>query len=352
MKLTTHQEKIVEAIIDGKVYDILSYLKYFDKAHKQKYDINYIKRVFDKSENGRTYMFRADSAASYCTDVYDDKGNITTLPIYKKMTYTFKDYPVSTPVKAKLNEHIKKEKVEYGSTVYVFDFLQNSYIVADNFDDIVDFITLWAYLKREALILEVNKSVSSDDISIFFETKEQEINPDTIPNWEVSFEILSEGTDTELPKGIHHHLPTKDATHYVEKAWKFNSEHFTTCSDFIDKKIIASSALHIFKRKNFKTVEQISQRKNLFVAWLAVAISVISIIIGNIMPLFQPKDTDYLDEINQRISVIEESISNDKQDELIIKEINGIKEFLEKILQNHIDNNPTSDNKEYTKQTQ
>lgn len=346
MKLTTHQEKIVEAIIDGKVYDILSYLKYFNKAHEQKYDINHIKRVFDASENGRTYMFRADSAASYCTDVYDDKGNITvTLPICKKMTYTFKEYPISSPVKAKLNEHIKKEKVEYDNTVYDFDFLKNSYIVADNFDDIVDFITLWAYLKREALILEVNKSVSAEDISIFFETKEQKINPDSIPDWKVSFEILSEGTDTELPKGIHHHLPTKDATYYVEKAWKFNSEHFTTCNDFIDKKIIASSALHIFKQKKFKTVEQISQRKNLFVAWFAVAISVISIIIGNIMPLFQPKDTDYLDEINQRISVIEESITNN-QDEQIIKEINDIKEVLKKILQNHINNKPTSENKE------
>lgn len=353
MKFTNHQEKIVEAIIDGKVYDIPSYLKYFNKAYERKYDINQIKSVFEQSENGRTYMFRADSAASYCTDVYDNNGQvIKTLPILQKMTYTFRDYPISTPVSAQLNEYVEKEIVKYNNVNYTFDFLNKSYMVADNFDDIVDFITLWAYLKREALILEVNKTINSDDIGIFFEIKEQKINPDTIPKWEVKVEILSDGTDTEITKATQHHLPTKDATYYIDKPWKFNYEHLITCSEFIDKKIIASSELRIFKQNKFKTVEQISQKKNLFVAWLAVAISVISIIIGNIMPLFQPKETDYLEEINQHISIIEKAVLNDNKNESIEKELNKIKDILEKLLQNQIDNNPTSETKEQFKQNE
>ncbi len=327
------------------MYDITSYLKHFNKAREQQYDINNIKKAFEKNENGRTYMFRENSDCSYCTDVYDNSGNITgTLPILKKMTYTFRDYPISAPVKARLNERIEKEKIEYCNSAYSFDFLQNHYLVADDFDDIIDFITLWAYLKREALILEVNKSITSEDISIFFETKEQKIKPDTIPNWKVIFEIVSDKTETELAKGIQHHVPTKDATYYIEKVWKFNFEHLTTCSEYINKKIIASSELRVFKQKKFKTVEQISQRKNLFVAWIAVAISVISIIISNIIPHFQAKETDYLDEINQRLSIVEEVVSNNERDELIIKEMNDIKEVLEKLLQNYNDNNQISDN--------
>ena len=33
MKLTLHQEKIIEAIISKDVYDIPSYLEYFQKSH-------------------------------------------------------------------------------------------------------------------------------------------------------------------------------------------------------------------------------------------------------------------------------------------------------------------------------
>lgn len=332
------------------MYDIPSYLEHFGKAHKQQYDINHIKKVFDENENGRTYMFRADSDSSYCTDMYDNNGNIVcTFPILEKMTYSFKEHPISAPVKAELKETVEKEKVECCNTKFYFDFLENSYMVADNFDDIVDFITLWSYLKREALILEVNKSVTHDDISIFFEIKEKKINPDTIPNWNCTFEILSDRTDTKLPTGRYKQIPLKHARYYIDKAWEFNYEHFITCSDFVDKKIIASSELRIFKQKNFKTVEQISQRKNLFVAWFAVGISVISIIIGNIIPLFQPRETDYLDKINQQLSIVEELVSNNEQDESIIKELGDIKEVIEKLLQNYVEN---SDKKEYTGQPQ
>ena len=51
MKLTLHQEKIIEAIIDGDVYDITSYLAFFNKAHHQQYDLDEINSVFEKCED-------------------------------------------------------------------------------------------------------------------------------------------------------------------------------------------------------------------------------------------------------------------------------------------------------------
>ena len=74
MKLTLHQEKIVEAIIDGEVYDITSYLKFFNKAHHQQYNFDEIKNVFEKYEDGQTYNFRLEKDSYYYTDVYDKNG--------------------------------------------------------------------------------------------------------------------------------------------------------------------------------------------------------------------------------------------------------------------------------------
>lgn len=48
MKLTKHQEQIVDKIVEGKICDITTYLKEFDKCHVQKYDIQEIKKLLKK----------------------------------------------------------------------------------------------------------------------------------------------------------------------------------------------------------------------------------------------------------------------------------------------------------------
>lgn len=65
MKLTKHQEQIVDKIVDGKVYDITTYLKEFDKAHKQKYDIEEIRKVFENLEEDKRYSFTEKDSYYY-----------------------------------------------------------------------------------------------------------------------------------------------------------------------------------------------------------------------------------------------------------------------------------------------
>lgn len=337
MKLTSHQKEIVDAIIDKKVWDIPSYLEHFGKLHQCQYDFDGLRTIFEQSENGRTYRFRKGNDAYYYTDTIDRDGNIcNTRRVPNSTTYEFVDYPMTVPVKACLNKKVNIEWYEEGNTKFSFDFLKESYPVADSFDDIIDFITLWSYLKREALILEVDKPISKKDISIFFELKDQKIDPNTNPFWSRHYAISSGETEEEPVESECYLLPEKEAKYYIAQAWKLNEENIVTCSEFIGKKIIPSSELRVYQQKKFKTVEQIANGRNLLVAWVAVFISVISILIGNIWPLVKPQEPNYLSIISEQIAFIDESIKSDTCDEELLRELQNVSQALADLSQQQL----------------
>lgn len=332
MKLSAHQKEIITEIINGTVYDISSYLKVFKKSQEQQYDINLIEKTFEEHEDGKTYIFKENTNAVYYTEVYDKNGKVCGItPITNTMTYEFKEYPLSEPLKASLKHTVDSEKVLYNDTAYYFNFLKNKFFVADSFNDIIDFMALWSYLKREALILEVDKPIEKNDLSVFFELNNKEIQSDCSVHWERNSEIISKTTDGKPGEISIQMYPYKEAKNYIDNVWKINEENLLICKDYIGKRIIATSDLRVYKQKNFKTVEQISQWKHLFVAWIAVIISVISVIIGNIVPIFQPKEIDVLNEIEEKIVVIEESITNAESFQALQSEIEEINNSLEDI---------------------
>ena len=338
MKLSAHQKEIITEIINGTVYDISSYLKVFKKSQEQQYDINLIEKTFEEHEDGKTYIFKENTNAVYYTEVYDKNGKVCGItPITNTMTYEFKEYPLSEPLKASLKHTVDSEKVLYNDTAYYFNFLKNKFFVADSFNDIIDFMALWSYLKRETLILEVDKPIEQNDLSIFFELKKKEIKSECDVYWERYTEVISEATDGKKGELSIKMLPYKDAKNYIDYVWKINEENLLNCKEYIGKKIIPSSDLRVYKQKKFKTVEQISQFKNLFVAWAAVIISVISVIIGNILPMFQPKEIDVLNGIRENIIVIEESITKGESFQALQSEIEEINNRLEEIKQQNND---------------
>lgn len=342
MKLTTTQKKIINKIITGEIYDIPTYLQVFNKGQYKQYNAEKLKEVFNKCENGRTYIFKEQNSYFY-TEVYDKKGEICQREkVPNTMTYEFKEYPISTPVKADIEYKINKESVTYNEKSYIFDFMKNSFLVADSFDDILDFITLWSHLKREALIIEVDKTVTKTDLSIFFEQFKQDIQPDSNPIWKTKTEILSDSEDEKPPIVSVQLVPYKSAQNYIEYIWKVNNEHLTMCNEFIGKRILPTPALRIYEKKRFKTVEELSSCKNLVAAWVAVIISVISVLIGNILPIFQEKEVDYLRKINQKLINLEKYIDETPINNNTNKEFNEIKEILTEI-KNTIDNSIQKD---------
>ena len=324
MKLSNHQKKIVDKIIAGEVCDIPSYLKVFHRGHEQQYNPEILCATFVEAENGMTYTFKDDHHNFY-THVYDSAGiERHKRLIDNQMTYSLKDNPLDRAVTAQLDMKICPEVVTFNEKTFRFNFLENKYLVADSFLAIKDFVALWSYLRREALIFEGRKPVENDDLSVFFEQVEQNIQPETYPQWHQK-NIFGEPTSSDsLPKITVCMVPQKSVNNYIKSAWRLNQDHLAMCEDFVGIKMMATSELLNYRQKGYRTVEERSQRNNLVAAWVAVAISVIAVII----PLFQKSDVGYLDQISQQISVIETQIHNDTDDQIIAAELGEIQEEL------------------------
>ena len=337
MKLTKKQKCIVDKIISGEVYDIPSYLRVFNKGREQQYDASVIQATFDRCENGMTYFFRKTDGNVFYTDIYNEQEVlIKTLPVANEFTSDLHSNPISERVKAELDMKIPPEHVHCAGKSFHLDFLKKPQFVADSFDSIKDFVALWSYLRKEALVFEGSKQIREDDISIFFEFVDQELLPQENPHWKAKHEIESKTNDDSLPLLRTEMVPNKKANCYLEKAWKFNQDQFDMCSDYIGVKMMATSELKNYQQNKYRTEEQEGQRKNLIVAWIAVGISVVSVLVGNIYPVFQKSETDYLNMINRQLTEIEEIIAeNDTRQEVLNNhlEINKKLEDITKLLE-------------------
>ena len=332
MKLSSFQKKIVDHIIAGDIYDIPSYLRVFGKGHDQQYDIKDIEKEFSIYEDGMTYIFIKKEDNSFYTEVYNKSGNLeTSFPVANRHTIELYSNPITEPVSAQLEMIGPIEEVYYNDKKFQFDFLKNEYFVADSFSEIKDFVALWSYLRREALVFEGKKAVTDDDFSVFFELVDTKIIEDINPVWRANNELHENKDSEKMGTVTTKMVPKKKARNYIGKRWQFNQENFDMVTDYIGLKMMATSDLENYQQSKYRTVEERSQRNNLFVAWVAVAISVISVIIGNIVPLFQTSEKLYLYEINQQVSHIEQIIEKDDSSSKlknISEHIDEIKESL------------------------
>lgn len=330
MKLNPHQIEILDKIISGSVYDIPTYLSAFNRAEYHQYDVSAIKATFDAEEDGKTYLFKGNDDGSFYTEIYDKEGNVISVaPVPNQMTSYLKEYPISSPAEAELDMIVVPIKVEFQGNNYSFDFFKHQYLIANNFEEIIDFIALWSYLKTEALIIEFNKPISKEEISIFFEPTKSDVHPDNSPKWELKHTIdsgkcSSKGLEVLSTKQI----PKKKMQGYITDSWSMNYEHLTMCAEYIGKKILPTSSLQTYKQEKYRTFEEVSQHKNLIVAWVAVFISVVSVIIGNVLPLFDTQESEYLASINQHIATIESILENDTSKDEILTEISEVKKAI------------------------
>lgn len=339
MKLTKYQKKIIDKIIAGEVYDIPSFLRVFNKGREKQYDAAEIRAVFNKCENGVKYMYKQQEDNSFLTDFYDSNGNIyQTLPVPNKTTIELYSYPILTPVNADLSMKITPEEVVISDVCYRFDFLKSKYLIADSFSEIRDFVALWSYLRREALVFEGSKNISEEDISVFFELVEKDIKPQENPYWSTNVEPVP-GTENDPMSRLNITMvPRKNADHYIKKVWKFNRDEFSMYKDYVGVKMMPTSDLKNYQQGKYKTVEEKAQNRNLFVAWIAVIVSVVSILVGNIIPMFQPSEIDSLNEIGEQLYSIEQVLDSINENDTIYLELQEIEETLDQITSKINDN--------------
>ena len=167
MRLTAHERKIVSRINKGEIWDIPSYLRSFGKGRDQAYDMDAIRSKFADDENGKKYKVMKDGKSLLTTthSAMEIMGQTvyTPLPILRNESDIADDE--WTLREAELDDKIPTSTFNYKEQEFSIDFQKGAF-VADDFKDILNFIRLWSYLRRENLVFEVDKPISKDEMPI------------------------------------------------------------------------------------------------------------------------------------------------------------------------------------------
>lgn len=340
MRINSKEEKqIIEKIKDGKIFDIVSFLKEFGLGSIKKYNKEEIEERFNKSENGKEYkVLRED---------YDT--SIGNYHMNKSMNLSFKfNYDVPTEEdyinkKARLSYANTSISIKYEDKNYCFNYLDGIFI-PNSFEEIKKFLVIWTYLKSEGLIIEVDKLITHEDISIFFEQRfkcddEKQINIKELSNTIKQFEASQVNLNLENMPLMYNRKKevVRDANEFVDFYFQYVKEYELICSKFIGKKILPTTDLELFIKHKYMTKEErnqvyahVASYASLIVAFLSLALS--------ISPFVKNDDIKGIISIQDNLKIIEKKINeingnlieitNEKQKDSevndIIKEINEI----------------------------
>lgn len=339
MKLNKDERKIVSKINNGEVYDIPSYLREFGKGRNQTYDMEAIRRKFIDDEAGKKYKVMKEGKT--LLTVNRSTMEILGHTVYNPIPVLRDESDIAddewTLREAELDETIPPSSFSYNNHEFKIDFLNGAF-VADDFKDILNFIRLWSYLRRENLIFEVSQPVSQDEISMLYEpvtcapkrrSSNIKIVWDKCPDKENGVEHLTP------VRSIHQTVPTRHAEEFMDTEWKMNKDHLMMCREFLGKKMYPTEASHNFAAHNYQTPDERHRNVNTIVAVAALLISVLSFFYG----LLQPSDTyqPTLDNLTQQIVQMQttlDGISTNQPPledlEQIYNKLESIESFLEK----------------------
>ena len=331
MKLSKHQKQIVDEIIKGTVYDIPTYLKTFNKWQLCKYDLTYPYEKFKEEEGGKQYKVITDESKAYHIGTTPMDMGIGTINVTTKLLKKAEDIPDDAWEyrEAELIRDIKPLEIEYNGATFSFDFMENGVYVADDFNDIIEFMSLWTYLRQESLILEVPRDVTSDDLGVLFELKTVEpkkksaviIHKDKEQN-STLHPVTRITLDLDSLDSFYPHCPSCLLSSYMTEAWEINGEHQKNCQEYIGRKILPTEKLRVFARQFYTTTGEWQYRIPLFISIVALLISFMPII-QSLLPSSEP---DHVAQISQQISNIEIMLENEQ---LVVEDLISIKETLD-----------------------
>ncbi len=335
MKLSKHKKRIVDAIIDKRVYDIPSYLREFGKWHLCKYDLTRPTAKFAEEQDGKEYKVIIDEDKAYVkVSSPMNMGVLGTINSETKLRRKPEDIPDDAWEyrKANLIHDVKPVEIQYKGETFSFDFMEKGVYVADDFKDIIEFLSLWAYLRQESLIIDVPKDVTVDDLGILFELKSKE------PKQEIPFIIHKDKNSKSSVNPITRTLvcvtefydspPNFLISSYMDEEWALNNEYLKNCEEYIGRKIIVTERLQLFANQLYTTTGEWQFRIPLIISIIALVVSFVPII-QSLIPSNEP---NYLDQISQQIKTVETLASNEliSHDQLVLQ-LEDIMNILEDI---------------------
>lgn len=266
MKLNKNQKSILKQILSGKIFDLYSYIKCFDLGEYISYDKEEIFKLFTQDNICKEYYYPSNlkplPANVLPADIFHQKVSAKEID-ENKYTYS----PLS------LNFCTGIKEVPIINKTYRINFYNGVY-VAKSFETIIEFLSLWQYLKSEMLVIEVPVEITPETIGLFFEKN-------------ISFSDAHISTSSIQLKDIDYTTFTYSDAHYLKKdMYSFSDKHYIICKEFLSKRIYPTPQLKLYIQNKFRTTEEITQQSALLAAWLAIFVSIFLTFIPYIRSLF------------------------------------------------------------------
>lgn len=308
MKFTKHQKETIQHIFSGDIYDITSYLKYFNLGTTIKFDKSEIINRFNTDDIPKKYYFPNALQHKYANMLTEEDY----LAKLQNSEINPNNYTVSI-LQLSYNSGIKHES--WNASDYTLNFYKGVY-VANSFTDILEFLTLWQYLVSEMLILEVPHDFSAEVLGLFYKKED--------------YSQAENRSINDRIKNINFDTFSYDDQYYLgDNIYTLSHEHCIMCKEYMAKRIYPSTKLGIFINKNFTTYEERTQNKALFVAWLAIFVSVIL----TFAPYFHQEDNSDMASIAEEVKDIMSSIDLSNQDTEIINKLDHIIDKLDTLIE-------------------
>jgi len=302
LKLNKHQKDIVKNIANGEITDILSFVKYYNLGHEVLFDKSAVENKFNEIYGGKKFL---------CDSVHFDNHNETSRIIERVDQRT-------ALCSAKLTFVGPYSHCSYDNIRYSYHLFKPVYIT-NHIDEIITFIALWQYLKAQALIIELPKSCTKEDMGLFL----KQINREKCePN------PLEESNSTPYD---YHHLEIS-YTEFFDGNYELNDENFEICLPYLTQKIYPAPELKNFIQKGYNTTEEINNRRNLGIALAGVIIAILTSLASIYMSAQEKGYYFELNAINNSLQEIKDSISADNDYSTYFDEINNSLQHIQETL--------------------
>ena len=120
---------------------------------------------------------------------------------------------------------------------------------------------------------------------------------------------------------------TYDDKYYLNNNYTLSHEHCLMCKEYLDKRICPSARLGLFIKRRFKTYEEETQNNALFVAWMAIFVSIAL----TFLPYLHKEENSTLDSIAEDLHDIKYSIDSSDLNGDITQKLNSIIEKLNEV---------------------
>ena len=293
MRFNKHQRDIIKAIKNKEVYDIESFVKKFNLYEHFVVDKEKIKKAFDESELGKEYP------------VYVSK-NVLDLKNKREIS-----------VPARLEYMDNKKKVTFDNCCYEYDLWdEKGFNIAINYDEIVGFISLWEYLKRELDVFEIEKTVSRSEIELFFRKYEKTTNKsnstnDYIPIVQEELFQLTDGKFQRKVGEVDYNVVRRNAYNYVEEDVEIDNEQLKIFSVYLHKKILPTPSLTKYVSNRYQTEDEKATKLSLRIAIISIIIAIFSFSFSVYAAFKIDPSNDNLKIIQEKLDTIENSIRDD-----------------------------------------